>query len=96
MVRHMIIWKLNDNASSTCKQEIKTALEGLVGVIDGLVEMHILTEPFECSSGDVAMDSLFESKEALEYYQSHPKHVEIASTLVRPNVSLRLSFDCEA
>lgn len=96
MVRHMIIWKLNENASVNCKQEIKTALEGLVGVIDGLVKMNILIEPFECSSGDVCMDSLFESKEALELYQKHPKHLEIANTLVRPNVSVRLSFDCEA
>ena len=39
------------------------------------------------------MDSLFESKEALDFYQKHPLHVEIASTLVRLNVSARLSFD---
>lgn len=96
MIRHMIIWKLKDDAKEGCKAEIKSALEGLVGVIDGLVSMHILTEPYECSSGDIAMDSLFESKEALEGYQVHPKHLEIANGLVRPNVSLRLSFDCEA
>ncbi len=95
MVKHMIIWKLNDNASVNCKQEIKLALEGLVGKIDGLVKMSILTDPLECSSGDLAMDSLFESKEALDFYQKHPLHVEIASTLVRPNVSIRLSFDYE-
>ncbi len=95
MVKHMIIWKLNDNASISCKQEIKLALEGLVGKIDGLVKMSILTNPLECSSGDLAMDSLFESVEALDFYQKHPLHVEIASTLVRPNVSVRLSFDYE-
>ena len=96
MVRHIIVWKLNDNASNNCKQEIKAKLEGLVGVIDGLVKMSILTEPLESSSGDIAMDSLFESKEALDFYQKHPAHLEIANNLVRPNVSVRLSFDCEA
>ena len=95
MVKHMIIWKLNDDASIDCKQEIKLALEGLVDKIEGLLEMHILTNPYECSSGDLAMDSLFDSKEALDFYQKHPLHVEIASTLVRPNVSTRLSFDYE-
>lgn len=95
MVKHMIVWKLNDNASIDCKQEIKLALEGLVGKIDGLVEMHILTNPLEGSSGDLAMDSLFESRDALDFYQKHPLHVEIANTLVRPNVSVRLSFDYE-
>lgn len=95
MVKHMIVWKLSDEASNDCKQEIKLALEGLVGKIDGLVEMHILTNPLECSSGDLAMDSLFESRDALDFYQKHPLHVEIANTLVRPNVSVRLSFDYE-
>lgn len=96
MIRHIIVWKLKDDASINCKQEIKEALEGLVGVIDGLVKMSILTEPLDSSSGDIAMDSLFESKEALELYQKHPSHLEIANGLVRPNVSVRLSFDCEA
>ena len=98
MVKHIIVWKLKDEISNAdeIKKKIKSSLEGLVGVIDGLVEMHILTQKLPSSSGDIAMESLFENKEALEFYQKHPSHVEIANSLVRPNVSLRLSFDCEA
>ena len=94
MVKHMIIWKLLpefDNAER--KAEIKAALESLVGKIDGLIEMNILTEGFESSSGSLMMDSTFESEEALKDYQAHPLHKDIAVNLVRPSVENRLSID---
>ena len=45
MVKHIIIWKLKDEIEnkSLRKAEIKASLEDLVGRIDGLLEMHILT-----------------------------------------------------
>ncbi|MBE6784306.1 MAG: Dabb family protein [Ruminococcaceae bacterium] len=97
MVKHMIIWKLKDEVSDkeACKKDIKIALEGLVGKIDGLKEMHILTEGFSASTGDIMMDSTFENAAALASYQKHPLHVEIANSKVRPNVDTRLSFDHE-
>ncbi len=96
MVKHMIIWKLKEDVDKEkVSADIKASLEGLVGKIDGLREMHILTECFPASAGDVMMDSTFETKEALENYQKHPLHVEIANTKVRPNVEARLSFDYE-
>ena len=97
MVKHMIIWKLKEDVDKeSVSADIKTALEGLVGKIEGLTEMHILTEKLPSSSGDIMMDSTFESVEALQNYQKHPLHVEIANSKVRPNVDTRLSFDYEA
>ncbi len=97
MVKHIIIWKLKNEVSDkdACIKEIKTSLENLVGKIDGLTEMHILTEKLPSSSGDIMMDSTFESAEALQNYQKHPLHVEIANSKVRPNVDTRLSLDYE-
>lgn len=97
MVKHMIIWSLKEDLADkeAVKAQIKTQLEGLVGKIDGLLEMHILTEGFPYSAGDLMMDSTLESKEALEAYQSHPLHQEIANNTVRPNVASRASFDYE-
>ena len=97
MIKHMIIWhfKAEVEDKTACANAIKTALEGLVGKIDGLLEMHILTEKLSSSSGDIMMDSSFESNEALQNYQKHPLHVEIANGLVRPNMDTRLSFDYE-
>ena len=48
-----------------------------------------------CSAGDVMMDSAFVDLAALEAYQSHPLHQEIANGLVRPVMAQRLSFDYE-
>lgn len=97
MVKHMIIWKLKEEIDQAAvKAAIKAELEGLVGKIDGLLEMHIHTEGYPCSAGDLLMDAAFESKEALDAYQVHPAHQAIANNLVRPNAASRLSFDYEA
>ena len=98
MVKHMIVWKFKEDLENkeARAREIKTALEGLVGKIEGLAEMHILTEGLPSSSGDLMMDSSFVSAEALALYQKHPLHVEIADGLVRPSMASRLSFDYEA
>lgn len=97
MVKHMIIWKLKQDIvdKKSVAINIKNALEGLEGKIDGLLKMNILIEKFDSSAGDVMMDSLFVDEKALKEYQKHPLHVEIANGVVRPNVENRLSFDFE-
>ena len=98
MVKHMIIWKMNDentNKDATAA-EIKAALEDLVGKIEGLVSMQIHTNGMDCSSGDLMMDSTFTDAAALAAYQAHPLHQAIANGLVRPAMRQRLSFDYEA
>ena len=93
----MIVWKFKDELANKEERakEIKTALEDLVGKIEGLLEMHILIEGLPCSSGDLMMDSSFASADALAAYQKHPLHVEVADGLVRPSMASRLSFDYE-
>ena len=97
MVKHVVIWKLKETVADkrATMQRIKTALEGLVGKIEGLEKMQILIDKLPSSSGDLMMDSRFASYEALQFYQKHPLHQEIANGLVRPNVDVRLSFDFE-
>lgn len=99
MVKHMIIWKLEDELTDeqrvSAKANIKSSLEGLVGKIDGLLKMEIIIDKLASSSGDIMMDSEFESEEALKSYQTHPLHVDIANNVVRPNVAVRLSLDYE-
>ena len=97
MVKHMIIWKMKDEVAdkAATAAAIKEALEGLVGKIDGLWEMHILTDGYPSSAGDLMMDSTFVSNEALKGYQKSPLHQEVANGLVRPSMQSRLSFDYE-
>ena len=95
MVKHMIIWKINEDCDNkeAVKENVKRELEALTGKIEGLIEMHIITEGLFSSSGDLMMDSLFESEEALKAYQKHPSHQHVANTFVRPNMCQRLSLD---
>lgn len=96
MVKHMIVWNLKDGIDKEAlKAEIKKQLEDLVGKIDGLLEMKIITDGLPSSSGDLMMDSTFESAEALKAYATHPLHVAIADGIVRPNTASRAAYDYE-
>ena len=96
MVKHMIIWSLKDDIDKeSVKAEIKKQLEGLVGKIDGLLDMKIITNGLPSSKGDLLMDSTFESNDALKAYAVHPLHVAIADGIVRPNTANRAAYDYE-
>ena len=88
MVKHIILWKLKDELSSEEKisviKNIKEQLESLDGKIPGLTEIIVRTEPLASSNADVMLDSTLESEDALKGYQSHPEHVKVADTYVRP------------
>ena len=97
MVRHVIVWTLRDEYDETKKTEIKAGikagLEGLKGKVPGIESIRVLTDKLPSSSGDVMLDSVFESEEALKAYSVNPLHVEVADTKVRPFVKIRSSFD---
>lgn len=96
MVKHMIVWNLKEGIDKEAvKAEIKKQLEDLVGKIDGLLEMNIIIEGLPSSSGDLMMDSSFESADALKAYAVHPLHVAIADGIVRPNTASRVAYDYE-
>lgn len=99
MVRHVIVWTLKDEYTDAQKDDIKAGikegLEGLKDKVPGIVEIHVNTDKLPSSSGDVMLDSVFESPEALKNYSSHPAHVEVANGKVRPFVKIRSSFDYE-
>ena len=77
MVRHIVFWNLKENAEGTDKitnaNIIKSKLEALVGQIDGLLKAEVNLN-YNPNGFDLCLYSEFESKEALEVYQNHPKH----------------------
>ncbi len=97
MVKHMILWKLKDELSSEEKtvviKNIKEQLESLAGKIPGLTEIIVRTEPLASSNAEVMLDSTLESEEALKGYQTHPEHVKVADTYVRPYAEVRMCMD---
>ena len=96
MVKHVIIWKLNETLSDSeriaAQKKIKADLEALNGKIDGLISLEINIPDIASSNADVMLDSSFESEEALKGYAVHPLHVAAAS-FVRANTQTRLCVD---
>ena len=99
MVKHVILWQLKDEFTEEeivkIKKEAKESLEGLMGKIDGLLEIKLNTVGLESSNADMMLDSSFVSEEALKGYAVHPEHVKVADTFVRPFTKSRLCLDFE-
>ncbi|MCQ2174615.1 MAG: Dabb family protein [Bacteroidales bacterium] len=98
MVKHIILWKLRSELTaeekSRIKKEIKDGLEGLKGVVPGLLDIKVRTDGIlESSSADLMLDCTMESAEALKSYSVHPAHVAVASAKVRPFTELRTCLD---
>ena len=99
MVKHIILWQLKDELQGAekdaVKQGIKEGLEGLQGVIPGLLEIKVNTNGLSSSNADVMLDSSFESEDALKAYAVHPAHVKVADEKVRPFTKTRACLDFE-
>ena len=71
-------------------------LEGLAGQIPGLTEIHVYTKALPSSANaDLMLDTTFESAEALKGYSTHPAHVAVANSKVRPYYKNRVCLDYE-
>ena len=96
MVKHIILWKLKEEHNNNAvKQGIKDGLEGLVGKIPGLIEVNVQICSLESSNADVMLYSVFEDTASLKGYSTHPEHVFVADTYVRPFTQTRLCLDFE-
>ncbi len=99
MVKHIILWQLKEEYTQEEKTqiaaEIKEGLESLKGKIPGLLDIHVQTDRLASSNADVMLDSSFESEEALKGYATHPEHVKVADTKVRPHTKNRVCMDYE-
>lgn len=96
MVKHIILWKLKpEHNNISVKQEIKSGLEGLMGKISGLVEIQVQICGLASSNADVMLYSVFDDENSLKEYATHPDHVFVADTFVRPFTETRLCLDFE-
>ncbi len=82
-VKHIVFWRLKDAAGGRTKaenaREVKARLEALRGRIPGLRHVEVGID-FERSAAafDVALYCELESRAALDAYQKHPLHQEVA------------------
>lgn len=99
MVKHVILWTLkdyDDAEKAKIKAEIKTSIESLLGKIPGLLDIKVHIDGLlPTSNADLMLDSTFENEGALKNYATHPEHVAVADTKVRPFTASRSCLDFE-
>jgi hypothetical protein len=97
MVKHIILWQLKDELTEKGKWEvkkgIKEGLEGLVGQVPGLLEVHVTIDPLASSNADVLLDCTLTDEESLKGYAIHPAHVAVADSRVSPYTKTRVCMD---
>ena len=82
MIRHIVMWSLKEEAEgadrATNVRKFVELLESCRDVVPGIVEFETGTaQPGFEAGHDVVLNSLFESRAALEAYQAHPTHEAI-------------------
>ncbi len=99
MVHHIVMWnfkaevKEEDKAAIMAKMEEE--LKGLVGKVPGLLTVEFVSSPIKSSTHDIALVTTLEKAEDVAIYGSHPAHVAVADTYVRPYVCDRACLDYE-
>lgn len=97
MVHHIVMWKFKEEVEESKKPELKTAmaenLKSLVGKVPGLLTVEFVAEPLSSSTHDMALVTTLERAEDIAVYASHPEHVKVADTYVRPYVRERACLD---
>lgn len=98
MIKHIVMWRLDEQAGDKAHNalRLKELLEGLNGRIPGLLKLEVgIDFSREGESSDVVLYSEFESRQALDSYQKHPAHAEVAP-FVKSVRSERRIVDYEA
>ena len=65
------------------------------GQIPGLVDIRVHIDALPSSNADLMLDTTFETAEALKGYSTHPAHVAVANSKVRPYYKNRVCLDYE-
>ena len=99
MIKHIVIWKLKENAEGNTKEinslEIKRQIESLKGRIDKVLELEVGINFEESSQAyDVVLYSTFHSKDDLNYYQNNEEHLKVVN-FIKKVIEERIVVDYE-
>ncbi|MBR2660366.1 MAG: Dabb family protein [Clostridiales bacterium] len=87
MIRHIVVFKIKDEYKDEIPQLVKN-FYGMKGKIEGMVSLEAGADFLHSErSYDVALITEFESREALEAYQTHPVHLPVKKRMGEVRIS---------
>ena len=91
MIKHIVMYTLREDCNKQAAiEEIRQALESLVGVVPGLIRMQI--RPTLGGEFDYVLYSVFENSDALNNYKTHPAHLAV-KPIVHGYIASRVAAD---
>jgi len=100
MIKHIVMWNLKEEAEGKTKAEnlatMKALLEALPAKVPGCVELEVATSGlFESvPPTDIALYTVFKTKEDLKAYAIHPEHQKVVA-FIKAVASERRVIDYE-
>ena len=76
-----------------CMQEIKTALEALIGKIDVLRSIRVDFNINPAETWDLILTTELDTLEDVAVYANHPEHVAVSKNLIAPVKADRACVD---
>lgn len=93
MIKHTVMWKLNENTSLEDVKRLKE-LSNTLKSIKSVIDVDFEVYPLETSTFDMMLVSTHNSIEELQAYQKDPIHINFGSEL-KKLVCQRVAFDYE-
>lgn len=85
MIKHIVMWNMSGDTAAerdAAARIVKEKFESLRGAVPGLLELEIgIDESGVDYACDVVLYSVFQSREALADYASHPLHLKVREQL---------------
>ena len=79
MIRHIVLWTLNNPADAP---RFKALLDSCARLVPGIVEFDVgIREAGLEANADVVLVSTFTNAQQLKAYQNHPQHQAVAAEL---------------
>jgi heme-degrading monooxygenase HmoA len=99
VIRHIVAWNFlaeDEDGKVAALAAVRAALEPLVGVVPGLVDLRVVRSASADAPTDreLGLVSHHEDLDALRVYATHPAHVA-AGAIVREHTRDRVALDYE-
>ncbi len=86
MIRHIVFWKLAEEADGRCKAEnlalMKEKLERLVDLIPELISIEV-GKNINDGEYDASLTCTFQNMDDLKIYDSHPEHMKVREFITK-------------